>query len=149
MGSISLVAFLAIMVIDYLTPVPPRQQLQAARGEMLALRAAADSCRAALDREEAALQASDTRLDSLKGLIDYYEGLDSRGVPADSYVVYIEAFNDYNEAVPLRAAAGDTLRVHWETCRALTEQHNVVADSARALAEELGLMRERGEFGPE
>jgi hypothetical protein len=142
MLTISVIIFLAIVAIDYLTPVPPQQRLRVLRQELAGLRTAADSCRSALEREEARLQASDARFDSLRNLIDYYEGLDPRGVPADSYEVYLDAFNTYNESIPERAAAGDTLRAHWEICRAMTSRHNAIADSARALAEELGLMRD-------
>ena len=140
MLAISLIAFVAIVVIDLLTPIPPSERLRVLRQEMTDLRTAADSCRQALTSEEARLLASDERLDSLKALIDYYEGLDPRGVPADSYDVYIDIFNTYNEEIPARAAGGDTLQVHWTACRTLTEQHNAIADSARALAEELELI---------
>jgi multidrug resistance efflux pump len=142
MLTISVFIFLAIVAIDYLTPVPPRQRLRALRQELAGLRSSADSCRSALESEEARLQASDARFDSLRNLIDYYEGLDPRGVPADSYEVYLDAFNTYNESIPERAAAGDTLKAHWEVCRGITAKHNAIADSARALAEELGLMRD-------
>ena len=143
MLAISVVAFVAIVVIDLLTPIPPNERLRVLRQEMTDLRMAADSCRQALDGEEARLRASDERLDSLKSLIDYYEGLDQRGVPADSYEVYIEIFNTYNEDIPARAGAGDSLRAHWAACRALTEQHNTIADSAQDLAEELDLIPQR------
>ncbi len=145
MLAISVVAFVAIVVIDLLTPIPPNERLRVLRQEMADLRMAADSCRQALSGEEARLRASDERLDSLKSLIDYYEGLDPRGVPADSYEVYIDIFNTYNEDIPARAAGGDSLQVHWATCRDLTEQHNAIADSARALAEGLELIRTCGE----
>ena len=140
MLAISAIAFVAIVVIDLLTPIPPSERLRALRQEMTDLRMAADSCRQALTNEEARLIASDERLDSLKALVDYYEDLDPRGVPADSYDVYIEIFNTYNEGIPTRAAAGDSLQAHWAACRLLTEQHNTIADSARALAEELELI---------
>ncbi len=140
MLTISVVAFVAIVVIDLLTPIPPSERLRALRQELTGLRMAADSCRQALTGEEARLRASDERLDSLKDLIDYYEGLDPRGVPADSYEVYIEIFNTYNERIPARAAAGDSLQAHWAVCRELIEQHNAIADSARDLAEELELI---------
>ena len=143
MLTIAVVAFVAIVVIDLLTPIPPSERLRVLRQEMADLRMAADSCRQALSGEEARLRASDERLDSLKSLIDYYEGLDPRGVPADSYGVYIEIFNTYNEDIPARAAGGDSLQVHWAACRELTEQHNAIADSAQGLAEELDLIPQR------
>ncbi len=142
--AISAVAFLAIVVIDLLSPIPPADRLRAQRQQMADLRAAADSCQAALVGEEARLLTSDARLDSLRAVIDYYEALDARGVPADSYEVYLEIFQAYNEGIPQRATAGDSLQAHWEACRELTVRHNSIADSARAIAEELGLMSTGG-----
>ncbi len=113
------------------------------------LRAAADSCRAALESEEAQLLASNARLDSLKRVIDYYEALDPRGVPADSYEIYLETFNSYNSGVPVQTAAADSLQLHWQACRAITEQHNALADSARRFAEEHGLINNPGARPPD
>lgn len=144
-GTISLVAVLVMALVDLMRPVPPEDRLRALRDEMASLRTAADSCRLALETEEAALQASDARLDSIRGRIEFLESLDPRGVPADSYPVYIRAFNEYNAEIPARAAAGDTLGAHFDSCREITEQHNLVADSALDLARELGLVRERRE----
>jgi hypothetical protein len=130
-------AMLALVVIvDLIRPVPPEQRLRIMRQELIERRAAADSCRAVLEREESLLQASDARFDSLRSLIDRYEGLDPRGVPADSYEVYLDAFNTYNEGIPSREAAGETLQAHWDACTVIVESHNGLADSARALAEE-------------
>jgi hypothetical protein len=132
--------FAAIVIIDLLTPIPPRERLRVLRQDVSALRAAADSCRSALENEEAQLLASDARLDSLKSVIDYYEGLDPRGVPADSYEIYLETFNSYNSGVPVQTAASDSLQSHWKACRVITEQHNALADSARRFAEEHDLL---------
>ena len=142
MLAISVIAFIIIVVADYFRPIPPEVRMQALRHQVSELRAAADSCRSALEDEEARLRDSDARFDSLKSQIEYYEGLVPRGVPADSYDVYIEIFNDYNEGIPEREAAGERLEVNWEACRAITERHNQIADSAHALATELGLMRD-------
>ncbi len=142
MGTISLVAILVMVLVDLIRPVPPQDRLRALRDEMAALRTAADSCRLALEAEEAAIRASDARFDSLRGRIAFLESLDPRGVPADSYDVYIRAFKEYNRRIPARAAAGDTLGAHFDSCREITERHNLVADSALDLARELGLVRE-------
>ncbi len=144
-GTISLVAILVMVLVDLLRPVPPEDRLRALRDEMAVLRTAADSCRLALEAEEAALRASDARLDSLRSRIEFFESLDPRGVPADSYDLYIRAFNQYNAEIPGRAAAGETLGAHFDSCREITERHNFVADSALDLARELGLIRERRE----
>ncbi len=138
MATISVVVFAIIVVIDLVTPVPPAQRLRRLREELSGYRAAADSCLAALEQEEARLRASDARFDSLRGLIDYYEGLDPAGVPADSYDAYLQAFRAYNRGIPARAAAGDTLRSHWQACREIVALHNEIADSALGVARELG-----------
>jgi hypothetical protein len=138
----SAIAIAAMILVDYITPVPPEDRLRVLREEMNDLRAAADSCRSVVDREEAELLASDAYLDSLRGELERYEKMDPRGVPGDSYEVYIETFNEYNAGIPARATAGDTLQVHWKACREITESHNQLADSARTLAEEAGLLRE-------
>lgn len=141
-GTIALVAILVMVLVDLFRPVSPQDRLRALRDEMAALRAAADSCRLVLEAEEAAIRASDARLDSLRRRIDFFESLDPRGVPSDSYDVYIRAFNEYNSRIPARAAAGDTLGAHFDSCREITERHNLVADSALDLARQLGLVRE-------
>jgi hypothetical protein len=136
------VALLAIIVSDFLVPPAPEEQFRILRHEMNELRLAADSCREAVEREEAELQAIDARFDSLKARIDYFERLDPRGVPADSYDAYLDVFEAYNAGIPERSAAGDTLEAHYQACRELVRRHNQIADSARALAAELGLLRD-------
>lgn len=142
MLAIAVTALVIMAIVDYLRPIPPETQLRALRAQLAELRAAADSCQAAVDDEEVELHTSDARFDSLRGAIDYYEGLDPRGVPADSYEAYLEVFNEYNEGIPEREAAGDTLRAHEQACHAIIERHNVIADSALALARELGVLRD-------
>ena len=140
--TISAVLLALIVVIDLLRHVPPRERLRAMRDGLVELRASADSCRLALEQEEALLQSSDARFDSLRSLIQRYEGLDPRGVPADSYDLYLEAFNSYNEGIPAREAAGETLQANWDRCTAIIEQHNQLADSARRIAEESDLVND-------
>lgn len=149
MFTISAVLFAVIVIIDLLTPIPPRERLRVLRQDVSVLRSAADSCRAALESEEAQLLAGNARLDSLKSVIDYYEALDPRGVPADSYEIYLETFNTYNSSVPGQTAAADSLQSHWKACRAITEEHNALADSARRLAEEHGLLNNTGARQPD
>ena len=148
MLAIAATALVIMAVIDFLRPIPPEVQLRALRSQLSEARAAADSCRAALDEEEARLRASDARFDTLKSMIDYYEGLDPRGVPADSYDIYMAVFNEYNEAIPAREAAGDTLRAHEQACHTIIESHNVIADSAMVLARELGVLRDTSTTEP-
>ncbi|NIV52413.1 MAG: hypothetical protein GWN53_11110 [Gammaproteobacteria bacterium] len=132
----------AIVVVDLVRPVSPEQRLRALRRELRVQRAAADSCLEALRLEESALRSTDEKFDSLRAVIEGYEELDPRGVPADSYDAYIDAFNAYNEAIPAREEAGETLQVNWAACREIVAMHNQLADSARALAEELGVIND-------
>ncbi len=138
----SAVAMVLMIAVNILMPPSAEEQLQALRAELKAQRSAADSCRAALGREQVALFASDTRLDSLRTEIELFESLDPRGVPTDSYAVYLDVFETYNAGIPSRVAAADSLRIHWTICRAITREHNSLADSARGLAAGLGLLAE-------
>lgn len=135
-------ALVAMAAYDLVRPRSPQEQLQSLRRELAKQRSAADSCRVALEREEATLRAHDARLDSLKDRIDGWESLHRSGVPADSYQLYIEAFNEYNDGIPDRNVAAEELQALWLTCREMALKHNATADSARKLAAELGLIRE-------
>lgn len=139
---ISALAAAFIFAADYILPVSAQERLRVIRPELASRRQDADSCLAALGREEESLQASDARLDSLRRRIAYFEGLDPRGVPADSYEAYLEAFERYNQGIPAQTAAGETLRAHWRACTEIVQRHNAMADSARALAEEAGLLED-------
>lgn len=103
------------------------------RDSLQVLRLGADSCRVDLQRGEAMLHAYDERLDSMHARVREYESLDRRGVPADSYEVYLGAFDQYNDSVEGWSARTDTLRVRLVRCRTITETHNRMADSLRRL----------------
>lgn len=114
-----------------------RARIEALREEVRSRRAAVDSCRLAVSREEMGFQEFDRRVDSLRQRVDGYEAMAPDGVPADSYGVYMEAFERYNRAVPDWTARADTLRAHWGACREATRAHNVLADSLRRLLERI------------
>jgi hypothetical protein len=97
------------------------------------LRIGADSCRADLERGQTLLNEYDERLDSMRARVRRFESLDRRGVPADSYDVYLGAFDQYNDSVGGWSARTDTLRARLQRCRTITETHNVMADSLRRL----------------
>jgi hypothetical protein len=101
------------------------------RDSVAVLRAAADSCRNALDAGQAGLFEYNARLDSLRGRVRGLEAHDPRGVPADSYQVYMEAFAAYNDSARAWQAHVDTLQAQLERCRAVTQSHNALADSLR------------------
>lgn len=119
---------------------PPslRERAVGVRDSLRALRARVDSCRMALANEEAFFRRYDRRVDSLRTRIREYESLDPRGVPQDSFEAYMDAFEDYNEAVPGWEARAESLRVHSRACRRRVRAHNVLTDSLRGLLVEMG-----------
>jgi multidrug resistance efflux pump len=135
------VAVLAVAVLwtRVLSGPDPRERLAEVRAELRRLRTAADSCQANLETLEAAFRRYDAQLDSLRVRVRAYEALDPRGVPTDSYDAYLQAFERYNAGVPRWSEMADTLQARWTRCRGIVETHNALAESARALAAELGL----------
>lgn len=113
------------------------ERVEAVREELRTRRAVVDSCRLAVSRREMEFDEYDRRVDSLRQRVERYESMAPSGVPADSYPMYMEAFESYNRAVPDWSARADTLQAHWRTCREAITEHNVVADSLRRLVEEL------------
>lgn len=103
------------------------------RDELRVLRAAADSCQASMEGEQLSMEVFDARLDSLRSRVRELESRDPRGVPADSYQVYLSAFDRYNDSVATWTARTDTVRARWTRCRSITEAHNTLADSVRRL----------------
>lgn len=117
-----------------------RRELEGLREGLRGLRAAADSCQIAVAQEEILFREYDRRVDSLRASVSDYENLHPEGVPADTYEVYLETFDRYNDAVPAWRMQVDSLRAHWEACREVVDAHNAAADSLRLRLEELELM---------
>jgi hypothetical protein len=105
----------------------------ALRDTIAVLRAQSDSCRSIVDARAAALRAYDRRLDSMRARVREMEALDRRGVPVDSYTVYMSNFNAYNDSAAAWPPREDTVRALDARCRNITEQHNTLADSLREL----------------
>jgi hypothetical protein len=95
------------------------------------LRAAADSCREAVDSAQVDLLAYNTWLDSLRGRVRQLESHDPRGVPADSYDVYMGVFDRYNDSVGTWQGRVESLQAGQERCLAVTAAHNELADTLR------------------
>jgi hypothetical protein len=129
------VAVLAVGILTArrLTTPPGDARLAWLLGEAERLRLAADSCAASLLLEEEQFRAYDRLVDSLRVAVRDLEtdGV-RRTVPADDYVEYLSLFDRYNSAVPGWHARADTLRLRWESCRALAEMHNEVIEAAAA-----------------
>jgi hypothetical protein len=119
-------------------PPGPRERLETLRAELQVLRLSVDSCQASVAAQDERFRTYDTRLDSLFERIEAYESLDPEGVPADSYALYLETFDQYNESVPGWSGRADSLRARWGACRTLTQSHNLLADSVRRILLELG-----------
>jgi hypothetical protein len=122
-----------VLLYRSLRPDPPRSADELLADTIRVLRVAAEACREELDLGEARLHAYDAQLDSLRGRVRGFEAMDPRGVPADSYAVYLEAFEQYNDSAAGWSARTDTLRARLERCRDVTAWHNQLADSLRRL----------------
>lgn len=142
-GVVTIAAVLSVA----LRPQSPRERFFGIRPELSLARQAADSCTSALETEQSAFDAYVERVAAFRGRIDGLESLDERGVPADSYPEYLVAVDSFNAIVPGWEAAADSLRVHRTTCEEVVRVHNVLADSARSLAEEAELLDGRGDDG--
>lgn len=103
------------------------------RDSVAVLRTAADSCRAELDAGQSRLRAYHDRLDTMRSRVRGFEALDPRGVPADSYRIYLQAFHLYNDSAAGWQARVDSLQTQLDSCRVVTDAHNTAADSLRAL----------------
>jgi hypothetical protein len=106
------------------------------RDSLGVLRTAVDSCRDDLDAAQASLLDYNERLDSLRARVRGMESLPPRGVPADSYGIYMGLFEAYNDSVSAWDARVDGVQARREECLVLTEAHNAIADSLRRLLAE-------------
>jgi hypothetical protein len=103
------------------------------RETIIALRVQADSCRSQVDAYAASLRAYDVRLDSMRDRVRELEALDRRGVPIDSFRIYMQVFNAYNDSVAAWPPLEDSVRALDARCRLVAGQHNMLADSLRNL----------------
>lgn len=119
----------------YLEPRRRANQLQEA---VRAQRLDADACRRGLVTAEANFREYDARVASLRSRVDRYESLHPEGVPADSFEVYLEVFDRYNEAVEGWQDRAEALRREREECVEVVEVHNELSDSLRVVLVEIG-----------
>jgi hypothetical protein len=123
-----------------LRPPTARQLFFDLRDDLQLARLAADSCSAGLAIEQDRFRSLRARTDSMQSRIGSLESLDRRGVPADSYRIYLETVDSFNAAVPDWETAADSIAAHREGCEALIRTHNEIADSARILAQRANLI---------
>jgi hypothetical protein len=110
------------------------------RPDLSLARMAADSCATALETEQAVFDDFVERVEDLKGRIADYEARDERGVPAEDYPEYLVSVDSFNAIVPEWESAADSLRAHRVACEEVVRIHNLLADSARDLAEQAELL---------
>ncbi|HSJ06085.1 MAG TPA: hypothetical protein VK936_05240 [Longimicrobiales bacterium] len=103
------------------------------RDSLQAVRSAADSCRTVLDDGQAGLREHNALLDSMRDRVRELESYDPRGVPVDSYAVYMDVFEAYRDSAAGWDARIEVLQDARERCRLVTERHNLLADSLRRL----------------
>jgi len=116
----------------------PRRRASQLQESLRARRLDADACRRGLITAEANFQEYDDRVDSLRNRVDGYESLHPDGVPADSFEVYLEVFDRYNEAVEGWQDRAEALRREREECVEIVETHNELSDSLRDVMVEIG-----------
>jgi hypothetical protein len=130
MAGIVVVVVLAFRGLRGLGPGDPHEAL---RDTIAELRTQADSCRIEVNGGAADLRAYDRRLDSMRERVRELEALDRRGVPADSYAIYMTAFTAYNDSAAAWPPLEQAVRDLDARCRAVAEHHNILTDSLRRL----------------
>lgn len=120
----------AFRVVRSLRPPDPRLVL---RDTIAVLRAQADSCRNEVNAMAARMRGDSRMLDSMRARVRELEALDRRGVPIDSFDIYMEAFVAYNDSAGLWPEREDSVRARDARCRDVATRHNSLTDSLRAL----------------
>jgi hypothetical protein len=130
LAGIVIAVVLVLRGVRAMQPPDPRIEL---RDSLAVLRMRTESCQRDVRADAAWLRAYDARLDSMRGRVRELEALDRRGVPVDSYTVYMGAFETYNDSVAAWAPLEDSVRAADARCREVALRHNALADSLRAL----------------
>jgi hypothetical protein len=131
-----LAAMMTVALLGILTVGRTLQQpgaIAEMRSIVAELRAAADSCTTALDISQSELLEYNERLDSLRLRVRGMETLPPRGVPADSYDIYLRLFGLYNDSAQAWEGRVESLQAERELCREVTDRHNAAVDSLRRL----------------
>lgn len=145
-GLLAFTALIGLIWAGY-AYMEPRQRARAVQDELRAQRLDADACRRGLVTAEAGFREYDERVDSLRDRVDSYEALHPDGVPADSFGVYLEAFDEYNDAVEAWEERAENLRRQREACVDIVESHNELSDSLRGILREMGELEAEGSPG--
>lgn len=134
---------LAGLVVTGANRVMERQQtveeINRLREDLHRARVSSDRCRGSLVTSEASLRDLGLTIDSLRSVVDSFEALDRRGVPADEYPNYLEAFDSYNDSVSSWEGRERRLRSAEAACRSTIEEHNAITDSLQTVLTEAGI----------
>lgn len=106
------------------------------RDVLAELRTATDSCHATLADSQDELLAYSDWLDSARARVRAMEDLHPRGVPADSYAIYMDVFRLYNDSAEMWEVRVAALEAERDACAATTAAHNAAIDSMRRLLEQ-------------
>jgi len=110
------------------------------RDSISLLRRDAEMCQASVRQEEAEFRDLDAGMDSLRTGVESYEELNPegrRGVQEEEYEQYIEAFDQYNDAVGDWQNRARRLSQRSALCRELFVQHNELVDTLCVLVDRL------------
>jgi hypothetical protein len=118
----------------------PRGQMELAREQVRDAQGQVERCLEGLGVAEEAFVSQRTETEALRARIRRLEGMDLRGVPADSYTVYLETVDRFNASVERWGDRGDDLEGQWEACRELIEDRNARADTFRVRLQAMGLL---------
>lgn len=132
-----LLVLMAVTVVRMRSASRERSHIMGVRDSVHVLRAATDSCTIELERRKAEMNAHAERVDSLRERVRALESLRAGGVPADSYDIYLAAFEGYNDGAAAWDGPAGALRATLQSCRDIAARHNLLVDSLR------GLLRER------
>lgn len=118
----------------------PRGQMELAREQVRDAQAGVDRCLEGLGMAEEAFVSQRTETEALRAQIRRLEAMDARGVPADSYVVYLETVDRFNASIERWGSRGDEVGGQYDTCRALIEDRNAKSDTFRVRLQTMGLL---------
>ena len=117
-----------------------RERVESMRERLREQRFAVNSCVSAMGADELAVRIRLADTDSLRSRITALESLHSRGVPADSFPIYLELVDRFNRAVAAWDTLGGQARSRRNECQATVDAHNALTDSLRTLLAAEGLL---------
>ena len=118
----------------------PRARAEAVQNQVRLAQAEAERCLDDLETSSLRFDAQQRETRALEERIEVLQSLDDRGVPADSYEVYLEAVDRFNASIERWEMRGEVLESTQSECRSLVEERNLLADSLREILVEMGYL---------